>query len=377
MIEYMRKITIIIIAFLVTTILVDCKKKKASEEDEPEVSFDKSGMLSNYSDNVIAPNLELAKQSLDSFAMAYNDFIQVKTVANLQIVRQKFNRAYRQYQLMSLFEFGPSESEIIRASFDTYPTDTIQIQSNIATGTYNLGLPANIDAKGLPSLDYLLYGKNISDASIVTLFDTDVNAANRVSYFNACLSEMQTKLNAVISTWSSGYKGSFISNTGSEIGSSLGLLVNQLNFEVDLLKNGKIGIPLGKKSLGAQLPETCEAYYAQNISVELAKTCLVNIENVYLGRSQNGNDGLGLDDYLDAIGAQYNTGTLNDAIKNQFAIAKSKLALVNEPLSNSVISDMTTVDNAYIEIVKLLVLLKTDMPSALGIVITYQDGDGD
>jgi hypothetical protein len=28
-------------------------------------------------------------------------------------------------------------------------------------------------------------------------------------------------------------------------------------------------------------------------------------------------------------------------------------------------------------LVKLLVLLKTDMPSSLGVVITYQDGDGD
>lgn len=373
----MRKITLIIIAFLFTSLLVDCKKKKASEEDEPEVSFDKSGMLANYSDNVIAPNFQLAKQALDSFALAYNDFIQVKTVTNLQVARQKFNRAYNQYQLISLFEFGPSENEIIRASFDTYPTDSVQILSNISAGSYNLGLAANIDAKGLPALDYLLYGKNSSDASIVALFDTDGNAANRIAYFNACLNEMQVKMNAVINSWNSGYRNSFNSNTGSEIGSSLGLLVNQLNYEVDLMKNAKIGIPLGKKSLDVQLPEKCEAYYANTISVGLAKTCLATIENVYLGRSIGGSDGLGLDDYLDALGAQHNTGTLNNAIKNQFAIAKTKLALVNEPLSDAVINDAATVDAAYVEMVKLLVLLKTDMPSALGIVITYQDGDGD
>ena len=373
----MRKITLIIIVFLFTSLLVDCKKKKAGEETEPDISFDKSGMLVNYSDNVIMPNFQFAKQSLDSFAMAYNDFIQSKTVVNLQVARQKFNRAYNQYQLISLFEFGPSENEIIRASFDTYPVDTIQILSNISSGSYNLGLASNIDAKGLPSLDYLLYGKNKSDASIVALFDTDVNATNRIAYFNACLNEMQAKMNTVINSWNSGYKNSFNSNTGSEIGSSLGLLVNQLNYEVDLIKNAKVGIPLGKKSLGIQLPEKCEAYYANNISVNLIKTCLSTIENVYLGRSTSGSDGLGLDDYLDALGAQHNTGTLNNAIKNQFAIAKSKIALVNEPLSDAVINDAATVDAAYIEMVKLLVLLKTDMPSALGIVITYQDGDGD
>jgi predicted lipoprotein len=373
----MRKIALIIIVFLFAGLLVDCKKKKTTEEEELEISFDKSGMLSNYSDNVIAPNFQLAKQALDSFALAYNDFIQNKTVSNLVVARQKFNRAYHQYQLISIFEFGPSENEIIRASFDTHPTDTVQILSNINTGSYNLALASNIDAKGLPALDYLLYGKNISDATVVTLFDTDVNAANRIAYFNACLSEMQTKLNTVINAWNAGYKNSFNSNTGSEIGSSLGLLVNQLNYEVDLMKNAKIGIPLGKKSLGVQLPEKCEAYYANTISVSLTKTCLATIENVYLGRSINGADGLGLDDYLDALDAQHNSGSLNNAIKNQFAVAKSKLALVNEPLSDAVINDMATVDAAYVQMVKLLVLLKTDMPSAMGIVITYQDGDGD
>ncbi len=372
----MKKKILVLSLLLLAVFLFDCKKKKASEE-EPEIAFDKSGMLSNYSNNIIIPNFQVAKYALDSFAIAYNDFIQTKTVANLLVARQKFNRAYQQYQIMSLFEFGPSENEIIRASFDTYPVDTIQIQSNITTATYNLALASNVDAKGLPALDYLLYGKNISDASMVALFDTDVNAANRNAYINACLGEMQTKLNSVFNLWNSGYNNSFVSNSGSEIGSALGLLVNQLNFEVDLLKNGKIGIPLGKKTLGTPLPSSCEAYYTQNISVNLAKTCLANIENVYLGRSSNGADGLGLDDYLDALGAQHTAGTLNNAIKNQFAIAKSKLALINEPLSNAVISDAATVDAAYIEIVKLLVLLKTDMPSALGIVITYQDGDGD
>jgi uncharacterized protein len=373
----MKKLTLILILFLFAVLLVDCKKKNILEEAELEVSFDKSGMLSNYSNNLIVPNFQLAKQALDSFAISYNDFIQNKTVVNLLATRQKFNRAYHQYQLVSLFEFGPSENEIIRASFNTYPTDTLQINANIIAGTYNLGLASNIDAKGLPALDYLLYGKNISDLTLVSLFDTDLNAPNRIAYFNACLSEMQTKLNTVFNEWNSGYKNSFNSNTGSEIGSSLGLLINQLNYEVDLIKNGKLGIPLGKRSLGIQLPEKCEAYYANNMSISLAKACLSTIENVYLGRSITGTDGLGLDDYLDALKAQHNSGTLNNAIKNQFAVAKSKLALVNEPLSNAVINDATAVEAAYTEMVKLLVLLKTDMPSAMGIVITYQDGDGD
>lgn len=373
----MKKISFILSIFLITAIFVDCKKKKITEEEEVEISFDKSGMLNNYCGNVIIPNLQSAKTTLDSFALAYNDFIQNKNTANLILSRQKFMRAYEAYEHISTFEFGPSENEIVRSNFNTYPTDTTHIKSNISAGVYDLNIASNISSKGFPSIDFLLFGKNNSDTDVVALFDTDVNATNRVAYVSNCLSDMQTKLNSIISNWNSSYKNTFVSSTGSEIGSSLGMLVNQLNFEIDLLKNGKIGIPLGKKTLGTPLPEKCEAYYAQNFSVNLAKHCLQNIENVYLGRSLNGSDGVGLDDYLEALKAQHNSGTLNNAIKNQFSIAKTKLALVQEPLSNSVSTDAATVDAAYMEIVKLLVLLKTDAPSALGIIITYQDGDGD
>lgn len=371
----MKKITLYFLSITVVALLFsNCKKKKTEEE---EIPFDKSGMLSNYANNVITPNFSIAKNALDSFALSYNDFTLNKNVASLNVARQKFIRAYITFQYISTFEFGPSETELVRSNFNTYPCDTDQIKSNISTGVYDFNVISNLDAKGFPAIDYLLYGKSQSDAEIIALFDTDANAVNRLAYISNCLAEMKTKLNSVITGWTNSYKNTFVSSTGSEIGSSLGMLVNQLNFEIDLLKNGKIGIPLGKKTLGVQLPEKCEAYYAQNFSVDLAKHCLQNIENVYLGRSINGTNGLGLDDYLDALKAQHSSGTLNNAIKNQFAVAKAKLALVQEPLSNSVITDVPTVDAAYIEIVKLLVLLKTDAPSALGIIITYQDGDGD
>jgi len=374
----MKKLILVIFAVATALIFTDCKKKNGlSEEEELDASFDKSVMFANYADNLIVPNLQSAKTALDSFALAFNDFMQSKIVANLAIARQKFITAHIRYEHMSLFEFGPAENEIVRANFDTYPTDSVIIKNNIASGTYNLSVVSNLAAKGLPAIDWLLFGKNNSDNSIIALFDTDVYAVNRKNYVTDCITEMQTKLNNIIAGWNGGYRGTFVSSTGPEIGSSLGLLVNQINFEVDLMKNSKIGIPLGKKSAGTLLPEKCEAYYANTISVRLTKECLTNIENAYLGRSRNGTDGSGLDDYLDALKIQHNSTTLNDAIKAQFAAVKAKLQLVNEPLSAEVVNNTAVVDAAYVEMVKLLVLLKTDMPSALGVVITYQDGDGD
>jgi len=369
-----KKIVLVFFLLSIAFTVTECKKKKQTDEDEAETAFDKSGMLSNYSSNVIIPNIQVAKNSIDSFSVAYSNFTTNKTISTLVVARQKFIQVYRDYQKMELFGFGPAENEIVYANFNTFPTDTPQILSNISNGSYNLAIVSNLDAKGLPAIDYLLNSTGYSDAQLVSLF---VNSPNRVNYISDCIADMQLKANTIINGWNGGYQSTFNESKGSEIGSSLGLLINNLNFQVDLMKNAKVGIPLGKKSLGTKLPEKCEAYYTNTISVSLIQGCLNNLENVYLGRSLNGTDGLGLDDYLEALGTQHTSGSLNNAIKSQFAITKSKLALVNEPLSNSVLNDEATVDAAYLEMVKLLVLLKTDMPSALGIVITYQDGDGD
>lgn len=371
----MKTKLIFLLIITLTFSVISCKKKqKSEEEDELENSFDKAAMLSNYSSNVIIPNIQQAKQAIDSLVSSYNNFTANKTLANLTATRLKFVDAYKQYQHVETFEFGPSENEIVRANFNTFPTDSIQINTNILSGIYDLSTVNNLDAKGFPALDFLLYNNGLTDTQVLNLF---INSPNRVTYFSNCVAEMQTKITNIGNAWNNGYVATFNNSTGSQIGSSLGLLVNQVNYQIDLMKNAKVGIPLGKKSLGVIYPNKCEAYYVNNISVQLINECLINIENVYLGRSKSGNDGLGLDDYLDALNAQHTSGTLNAAIKNQFGAIKSKLALVSEPLSQTIINNPSLVDAVYVEMVKLLVLLKTDMPSAMGIVITYQDGDGD
>lgn len=354
--------------------LVACKKKKQEEpQEEPVDTYDKQALLNNMADNVILPNYNAFKLSLDSLINAYNTFKTSELQSDYQTVKQKLHTACLKYQIISPYEFGPAETVIVRMNFNVFPTDTPQVKSNISSGVYNLDAVSNLDAKGFPSLDYLFYGNNQSEAAMIQLF---VNSPNRKQYVTDVLNDMATKLNTVIASWNNSYRGTFVNSLGTDVGSSIGFLVNQLNFELDYLKNSKIGIPLGKKSLGIPLPEKCEAYYGAQ-SLQYAMETLLAIENVYLGRSPSGNNGQGFDDYLVHLGAQYNGGSLNDAINTQFAVCKTKLNAIANPLSSQVTANPSVVDAAYVELVKLLVLLKTDMPSNLGVIITYQDGDGD
>ena len=89
------------------------------------------------------------------------------------------------------------------------------------------------------------------------------------------------------------------------------------------------------------------------------------------------NNGSGFDDYMDFVGAQYGVINLSTAINNQFIEIDNKISLLNDPLSDELLINRTAVQNLYDELQQLVILLKVDLTSALGIQITYADNDGD
>jgi predicted lipoprotein len=354
-----------------------CKKEK--KDDVPVPEFDRKAMLTNIGNNIIVSNYQVLQTESNEFSTTVSQFNTTPDSVNLVALRTAFKEVYNAWQLCSVFEFGPGETELLRASVNIFPTDTTQINSNVSSGVYDLSTAPNADAKGFPAIDYLLFGTGANLNNILSKYTTDINAGNRKAYLAALSNEIKTKINSVYNAWSSSgsnYINTFINNSGTDVGSALGELVNQLNYDFETLKNIKIGIPLGKKTLGSPLPGKTEAYYSQ-LSVELILKNINAIQNIYLGRDELGNDGQGLDDYLVFLNARYMNGTLSDAIKNQFSLAINKLQQVPAPLSVSVVNNAPVVEAAYVELQKLVVLIKTDMPSAMGILITYQDNDGD
>jgi predicted lipoprotein len=364
---------------MVSTIAFTACDRKKKEEPTPESTFDKSGMLANMGDNIIVPAYLDLKISVDSMDFYCDQFISNPTAGNLVSLQLKFFSAYTSYQRVSEFEFGPAENELIRPSFNTFPCDTAQINSKISAGDLTLGAASDLDAKGFPAMDFLLYGINRDNSIVLAKFTTDANASNAKNYLAALVNELKYKTDVTCNAWSASglnYISTFKNNTGSDVGSSIGMLVNQINYDLEILKNAKIGIPLGKKTLGTPLPEKVEAFYNTQ-SLALAAEHLKSLENIYLGKSKQGVDGSGLDDYVSHVEAQHPLGPLNTVIKNKFTSAKAKLALIPGTLSQAVLTNASIVDAAYLELQQLVVLLKVDMSSALGVMITYVDNDGD
>lgn len=332
-------------------------------------NFDRKAMLQGMADNQIMPAYSNLKTSSDELLTAFTAFKANSDQASLTELQDKFKEVYKLWQTCNMFEFGPAMDVALRSNLNTFPTDTTAIQNNITSGTYDLATAANIDAKGLPAIDYLLFAED--DATILAAFQDQA----RMDYLEDLISDISSKISSVNNAWQNGYSTTFVSRDGIDVGSSLSELVNQMSYQVELIKNAKIGIPLGKRSLGQAFPDKVEAYYS-GISTELAILNMNSLAKLYTGEGLNGNYN-SLKQYLQAIDAPYNGTSLATALEAQFNIANTNIAAMPAVLSDAITNDPTTVDAAYVEIQKTVVLLKTDMPSALGVLITYQDNDGD
>ncbi|MFD2513139.1 imelysin family protein [Pontibacter locisalis] len=345
-------------------------------ESGPKTEYDRQAMLTNYAENLIVPGYQSFKTEAAEMATAVSAFTANPSTAALATARKEYLDAYKEWQKVSMYEFGPADEQMLRTNLNIFPTTTSQIENNISSGTYDLQTTANMSAKGFPALDYLLY-TNASDAEVVALYTSAPNAANRKKYLQDITNLIKQRAEATYSTWTTNnYSQTFKAAAGTAVGSAVGNLVNQLNFDIDVTKRAKVGIPSGRFTAGSALPEKVEAFYSKT-SLELLKEAIRAEKAVFMGQSASGANGPGLDDYLDHVGAMYNGGLLSEAIEAQFDAALAAANAVQGPLSVAVTAQPQAVTKLYDELQKLIVLTKTDMPSALGVAITYTDNDGD
>ena len=341
--------------------------------------FDRKAMLEDLAGNVIMPAYDTLNKGVVALDEALNTFITTPDVSTLTASRSAFEKAYHAWQRASFWEFGPAFDVLLMSSMNSFPADYISINSNISSGTYDFNTLSGQDEKGLPAVGYLLYGIADTDQGIVDMFTTDTDAANRKDYLKEVAADMRSRVSEVATAWATSggdYRSVFINSDGTDVGSSVGLMVNELNKFVEReARDAKIGIPLGKRSQGIPIPGEVEAGYS-NLSISLASENLKALYNFYMGIGVEG-DKISFYDYLTTINAQYNGGLLSEAIKQQFESAMKEVGEIPSPYQETVESNPAPADEAYTELQKLVVLLKADMPSALGVLITYQDNDGD
>jgi uncharacterized protein len=262
--------------------LLACKKKDVIPNPEPlPDGFSRTKMLQNIGENFIIKNYEEFLSKTATLKNDVTEFSNNPDSTNLVKLRNSYLNAYKTWQKCSVFEFGPAADAIFRNNVNTFPCDTNDIKNNINSGSYNLGTAANIDAKGFPALDYLLYGYGNNFSAI----RTNLQTANAKKYLKDISDEIHSLTERILNEWkpsSGNYLAKFTGNTGTEVGSSIGDLINQFNFDYEIIKTNKLAIPMGKKTLGTALPDKVEAYYS-GVSNELINIHLESLKRPLFG----------------------------------------------------------------------------------------------
>lgn len=334
------------------------------------VDYDTQGMLENYADNLIIPVYSDLTNKIANLQTSVTTFESEVSTANLEAVRTDFISAYKAYQYCTPFDFGPAFGEYSLELLNVYPTNTEKIEANMTASDYDLNSGSNYDAVGFPAIDYLLYSHENADSTLSKF----VENANRISLLSDLITQIQTKVVYVDDQWNTSYRSTFVAATGVDPSSSLPLFVNKYNEAYEAAKNFKVGIPSGRKSLvGSVFPEKVESYYG-GYSKELLLEQIIGLENAFLGQGYTTNtNGLGLDDNLIA----YDDQALVDTIHAKFSPAYAKLDEISSSIDNEINSNTDVVGELYDILQSNVVFLKSDLPSTLNVVITYQDGDGD
>ncbi len=349
------------------------------EKEQPD--YDKKAMFINYADNLIQPAFTAYGQKLAALKTAFTNFSTTSDATNLTALQTAFLDAYTVWQSCEIYEKTTPSDEVMAIDNNNYfPSRADSITAYIQRGSTSLSFVKNRikSDKGLPAMEYLLYGKD--NAQTLIQFTTDPNATAYKAYLESLIDNCIQVNTDILTKWNT-YRDIYINSLGTDAAGSLSLMVNSIARRIDDFKRHQVGIPAGYQGNVKTIytkPEATQTYYAKK-SVEYMLLTLDNLEKVLNGKSSTDTiGGNGLINYIQTL--NYTStfgGNLADDVIAQIAVCKTKATACGTDYSNTVITDIAKADALFLEAKKLLVLMKVDVPSALGVSITYTDSDGD
>ncbi len=370
----------VFILFTIAMVVIACSSTDDSNGSGTNDGFNRTELLTNVADNLIVPAFQDLQTKLSALDVANESFVTNKSVTNLELLSDAWLDAYKVWQHVQIYNLGEADNlgggeRGFVSFFNIYPVTVADIENGANTGNYDLNTANYHDAQGFPALDFLIHGVATGDALPIDKFITNSDSNGYTTYLTDVITQMITLNDAIVNSWESGYRDTFIDNTDSGVNGSFNKLANDLiySYEKDF-RAQKVGIPAGVFSNGGSLPETVEAFYKKDVSKELALEALIGIENLFNGVGYaSTTTGSSLNTYLEFL----DRADLVIEINNQFTAAENAINGLNENFYQQTIDNNAQMTAAYDIIQAAIPKLKVDMKQALNFVIDYVDGDGD
>lgn len=346
------------------------------DSEKPTDGVTYTDLFEQTADHIIIPGYAQFQSDLSALGADFTAF-DASDVQSLEKLQDQFKKAYLSWQSVSSFDFGPAAefSALLLSNCNSFPTNISKIEDHIQSGSFDLDVPSNYEAKGLPALDYLLFHTSQSELL------SELNDSSRINYIRDCIADMQTRVDAVVEAWD-GYRAEFVQSSGNDRSSSLSLLFNTFLYDYEQVKRNKFALPSGfATQYGIPISSdnsAVEGHYS-NMSFELMDANLAALEKVYMGIGYDGVDGVGIYEKLKEYNAQSTVvdGDLASAIQEQFTACREAISAYTNDLSSEIENNNVNLTETSNTLQKLVPMIKNDMRSYLSVTVTSTDADGD
>lgn len=336
--------------------------------------------LEGLIDHVILPllgDLEDRAGELDARA---HELCEQPRPSSLVLARDAWQRARTPLKQAEVLAFGPHTLSPwrLQGQLDFWPVRPGSIETTLEDDApFVVGdddrLLLGAAAKGMPAIEYLLYGPGVDAARF--------EDARRCAYLIALTADLERQARALREAWAGPFgqqlriaAGDGTADGGmqryDDIRESFGELVNSLSFTVEVVRTDKLGRPFGLTG-GEPQPDALESRFAQR-SIADAIDTLGGVEAIFTGRYDGRSRTGGI------AGLLRERGQPQDLLfERHMAAASAALEAIDGPLERAIERDRDGVQAALDALRELQIFLQVELTQALAVTVTFGGSDGD
>lgn len=332
-------------------------------------TFERRAMLENLTQNVILLAHAELVEAVEGLEQAAQTFVADPSALTLDVAQAAWGEVGTAWAGVELYALGPLDITVLHNQINKPIITPTLIDEYLESGEVNAETLAaqGSTVKGITAAEYLLLSPDGDEAVLAAFEETQ-----RTDYLIALSEVLRKSAQDLYTYWSpegENYAATFSAadEAGGSTKGSINMLVNEMIVVLEEVARMKLAAPLGLSDGEVADPSKVEAPLSET-SLRRIRANLKSVEQAFTG-----GDGLGLDDYLEFLGAEVQA-TL---VEQRLAEALNALDAIEEPLETAVTTQPDTVQALYDAVQALLVATSVDAANQLGITVTFSDADGD
>jgi predicted lipoprotein len=337
---------------------------------------DRSVLLAHYADLMIVPSADVLTVQTSSLRDSISGFCAAPDATGFAAIKADWQAASISWSEGEVFHFGPAKTLRLDSRLYTWPIQSEAVDAFLAAGSLTKGdlLKAGAHLKGLPVMEYILYGAD--GARTESEFEGDANsycvyltALSQVAYDDTKTLQSKWQVTDGVGFSLDFAKAGSVDSMYGKQQEAVDDLVNRMIHTVQLVEMTKLAKPMGKRDAGVVQPLSLESPYA-HISKELLVSTLKGVRRAFIGGTELHADGIGQvvktempDLYTDIMSNLDSMITAFEAMDRSFA--------------TSLTEDLEGLEVQFYQSKQLIRLFAVDMAGILAVTPTFSDNDGD